>query len=605
MKQTPQELFEQLSKEFGPKKSKEVINEELGKVVELKPLAKLESTVKDPFWTKFESYLAENSLKPLVNTEEKTNTKEQEEKIKALSTKVAGTVENIDSHNYNYDPSVNNINNVNAQEMLNGIQCEINYNKELTLDEAKELAVKNLAKDPLHYVKEGQFGVKGLGYTEAKVQVNDGETYGGSGYSEKIKEGSDEMELVKESKNKDCGCDKETISESLGQVVTTGNPNSLAAMSGQVIRQMMAEKEGVEEDYHNPPNEPSDLRTNFFKKGATKDGDEMDEEKKLPMDEVDTMEAKGKDMDGDGDIDSDDYLAARDKAIKKAMAKKAKKESIDSKLAEIGKAGEITKMEAQLEFLSNYINEKIDRVSSINEDDNLKELVDKSKMKAMQREIKLLEKRKSKMEKMYEKMTGTKRKTGIVDEMDAVSWNEKNNPTRNRAVGEREPKKVGQSTSDYAINESKTVNEAKFPSLKLIDGGSKIIDPVTKQVYYDSGDTPEFLKLMDRALKELPVAKAFGEYLRKKNITKKDLTDIGVIKRTYFDFQNETEKGSNQEIKNRLKAIDYFAGDEDRDWNSAVKDLANRALRALPPAAPPKPKGPPTAPPPLPPIPKK
>ena len=459
MKQTPQELFEQLSKEFGPKKSKEVINEELGKVVELKPLAKLESTVKDPFWTKFESYLAENSLKPLVNTEEKTNTKEQEEKIKALSTKVAGTVENIDSHNYNYDPSVNNINNVNAQEMLNGIQCEINYNKELTLDEAKELAVKNLAKDPLHYVKEGQFGVKGLGYTEAKVQVNDGETYGGSGYSEKIKEGSDEMELVKESKNKDCGCDKETISESLGQVVTTGNPNSLAAMSGQVIRQMMAEKEGVEEDYHNPPNEPSDLRTNFFKKGATKDGDEMDEEKKLPMDEVDTMEAKGKDMDGDGDIDSDDYLAARDKAIKKAMAKKAKKESIDSKLAEIGKAGEITKMEAQLEFLSNYINEKIDRVSSINEDDNLKELVDKSKMKAMQREIKLLEKRKSKMEKMYEKMTGTKRKTGIVDEMDAVSWNEKNNPTRNRAVGEREPKKVGQSTSDYAINESEQLNE--------------------------------------------------------------------------------------------------------------------------------------------------
>ena len=28
MKQTSQELFEQLSKEFGPKKSKEVINEE-------------------------------------------------------------------------------------------------------------------------------------------------------------------------------------------------------------------------------------------------------------------------------------------------------------------------------------------------------------------------------------------------------------------------------------------------------------------------------------------------------------------------------------------------------------------------------------------------
>ena len=73
-------------------------------------------------------------------------------------------------------------------------------------------------------------------------------------------------------------------------------------------------------------------------------------------------------------------------------------------------------------------------------------------MKAMQKEIKLLEKRKGKMEKMYEKMCGKKyRKAEMVDEMDAVSWNEKNNPTRG-AAGERDPKKVGQSTSDYAVN---------------------------------------------------------------------------------------------------------------------------------------------------------
>ena len=35
----------------------------------------------------------------------------------------------------------------------------------------------------------------------------------------------------------------------------------------------------------------------------------------------DLMEKQGKDHDGDGDVDSDDYLAARDKAIKKAMGK--------------------------------------------------------------------------------------------------------------------------------------------------------------------------------------------------------------------------------------------------------------------------------------------
>ena len=176
----------------------------------------------------------------------------------------------------------------------------------------------------------------------------------------------------------------------MGGIVTSGNPMSLAAMSGQVIKQMMAEKE---EDKL-PMDEMEDEGT------AVSYSDTM-EEKKDDMDE-----AKGKDHDGDGDVDSDDYMAARDKAIKKAMAKKAKKESIDSKLAEIGKAGDITKIEAQLEFLNNYINEKIERVSSINEDDNLKELIDKKKMKDMQKEIKFLEKRKGKMEKMYEKMSG-------------------------------------------------------------------------------------------------------------------------------------------------------------------------------------------------------
>ena len=437
MKQTPEQLFEQLSKEFAPKKEKEVINEALGEVVTLKPINTIEPTPKADWENKFSQFLSEaDSLEPIVNNEEKINTKEEDDKVKAEVKKVSKPVENIESHNYDYSPSVDNINNVNAQEMLNGIQCEINYNSELTLDEAKEIAVKKLAKDPLHYVKDGQFGVKGVGYSQPAVQENNDKNYGGSGYSEKLKDGSDKMVPVKEN--------KETIMESFGQVVTSGNPNSFAAMSGEVIKQMMAEKE----EKALPMDEMEDEGT------AVSYSDTM-QEKKEDMDE-----GKGKDHDGDGDIDSDDYLAARDKAIKKAMGKKPKKESIETKLAEIGKAGEITKLEAQLEFLSNHIDEKIQRVSSINEDDNLSELVDKKKMKDMMKEIKLLEKRKGKMEKMYEKMSGKSyKKPEMVDEveeleeMDAVSYNEKNNPTRSKEVGERDPKKVGKSTSAYAVNQ--------------------------------------------------------------------------------------------------------------------------------------------------------
>jgi acetyl-CoA carboxylase beta subunit len=75
-------------------------------------------------------------------------------------------------------------------------------------------------------------------------------------------------------------------------------------------------------------------------------------------------------------------------------------------------------METQLEFLSNYIDEKLERVNSINEDENLKELIDKTKMKEMQQEIKLLEKKKVAMEKVYEKMCGKAyQRAEIVDEI--------------------------------------------------------------------------------------------------------------------------------------------------------------------------------------------
>ena len=398
-------LFKQLTEEFSSKK--ELINEELGQIVTLKPLVQMEASVKEPFWKNFENFLAEGgTLEPLVNNEDKVkyNSKEQDEKIKAdpklkfeMDNKLGGSykasdgVENIDSHNYDYDPKVENINNVNAQEVLSGVQLEINYNKELSLDEAMELAVKNLAKDPLHYVKEGQFGIKGLGYKESRQQQSDGETYGGSGFSEKLKEGGDSMVPVKESEI----TLKELVKESLGHVLTTGNPNSYAAQSGAIINQMMAEKE----------------------------------EAKLPMDEMedegtaisysDTTSEAAKpdfmDIDGDGDKEESMKKAGKDKA------KKPKKETIDSKLAEIGKQGDVVKMEAQINFLDEIIEEKSTRLSSISEDENLSELVDKQKMKEMQKEVKLLEKKKAQMEKVYEKMCGKSyKKTEIVDETEEM-----------------------------------------------------------------------------------------------------------------------------------------------------------------------------------------
>ena len=108
-------------------------------------------------------------------------------------------------------------------------------------------------------------------------------------------------------------------------------------------------------------------------------------------------------------------------------AKKVKKETVESKLSEIEKAGKVTTLEMKIEAIDEIIESKNQRISMVTEDDNLSQLVDKKKMKEMQREVKDLEKRKMKMEKLYEKMCGKSyTKEEMIDEMDATSWDLKN-----------------------------------------------------------------------------------------------------------------------------------------------------------------------------------
>lgn len=393
------ELLEAFKKSLE-NKEKDILKEELGGIVTLKPLVQLTSADFNPnrqAWEdKYDSYLAEEkakALNPIVNNDEKVNTKEEDEKIKAEAKKVDGTVENIASHNYDYSPKVDNINNVNGQELLNGVYCEIKNDPSLTLEEAQEKVIKNLAKDALHYVKEGQFGVKGLGYQDQKVEEVSGK-YAASGYSDKLKAGDTKMVPVKEALL------KKMIQEHLGGVVTSGNPDSYAAQSGNLIRLMMAE-EGLTENNS----------LNTFMSSLS----EENEEKDLPMDE-----AKGKDLDKDGDVDKDDYMAAKDKAIKASQgkAKKVKKADLTSKLKEVENQGAIVTLEAKIELVQNEIDSANERLNQIDENSELAELMDKVKLKEMRKSVSLMEKEKATLEKIYEKMAGKAyQKTEVVDEI--------------------------------------------------------------------------------------------------------------------------------------------------------------------------------------------
>ena len=347
-------------------KKRSVISENY---VDLKPINTIEASTKQPWEDKFANYLSEASkpaLNPIVNNKMKANTKESEAKIKSepklkfeMETnqtgryKISDGVENIASHNYDYSPKVDNINNVNAQEMMNGVYCEIKNQPSLTLEEAQEKVIKNLSKDSLHYVKEGQFGVAGLGYQQESAGLPNVDS---------------QWSVVKEGVRK-------ALKESLNSFSAKLNEDSFEEARDKAI-DASQDKAGMEEEAR--PDYP--------------------------------------DVDGDGDTEEPMAKAAKDK-----KAKKPKKESIDSRLAEIGKEAEEVKMEAQLDFLHDHIQEKVDRVNSIQEDENLSELIDKKKMKEMQREIKLLEKKKAGMEKIYEKSCGKKyAKKEMVDETEEV-----------------------------------------------------------------------------------------------------------------------------------------------------------------------------------------
>ena len=162
---------------------------------------------------------------------------------------------------------------------------------------------------------------------------------------------------------------KEVVKESLmGGVVTSGNPNSISSIQNQVVKELMDEMEegyGAEE----------------YEKG--KEAGEKEEKKKM---------------------------------------KKAKKESLDTELAEIDKQANIVALEAKLNKMDEVIENKMTRINMVSEDENLAELMDKKKLKAMQKEVKVLEKRKAKMEKMYEKMCGKKyQREEIVDEIEEIN----------------------------------------------------------------------------------------------------------------------------------------------------------------------------------------
>jgi hypothetical protein len=160
-------------------KDKNVISEN---IVGLQAINQLIPTKKESFETAFESFLKE--------------AKKKEATDKAEAKTVSKSVEDKQEHAHD-NTDEKNIDNVIFDQVMMGYYAEMKdpKNADKTMEELKAIVLKNLAKDPIHYTKEGQFGVKELGYTTEHPGL-------GTPKEAKGKYASSGMEPVKLNENK-------------------------------------------------------------------------------------------------------------------------------------------------------------------------------------------------------------------------------------------------------------------------------------------------------------------------------------------------------------------------------------------------------------------
>lgn len=118
---------------------------------------------------------------------------EEEENIKADAKKTDKSVEDALANAYD-SSDLENLDNVSFQQLLKGVYFEAQQTPDKSLEDLIKIVGKNLAKDQLHYVKNGQFGMDGVGYETQKSDEVSGKS-STSGYGEKTIDKKEPAEL--------------------------------------------------------------------------------------------------------------------------------------------------------------------------------------------------------------------------------------------------------------------------------------------------------------------------------------------------------------------------------------------------------------------------
>jgi hypothetical protein len=438
-------------------KTKNIISEN---VIGLSAVAGYEPRKKETYETAFEAFLAE-ARKAKEN---------EDEKVKAEEKKVSKPVEKDLEHNFDNKDDKNPDNLIFDQIMM-GYYAEMKdpKNADKTMQQLKDIVLKNLAKDPIHYTKDGQFGVKDLGYVTEHPGLGTPKEpkgkYASSGYGnlneekeswkdefkkEPSKKFSDEEIKAKlKAKREEELERRKEAGESLEEITLRRAIQEMidaeleeATQMTTIIRPKTSDKEREERD---PQNKYLTFDKDFEKiqkeKGnlivrSSEGGEDKifitkvlhanlgpkagnaDLRKHL-MDRANLEPAvlggkpvykiKGAKINSKGNIS---VFVPIEKIKEDTL--ESLRESVEKDLAAINKEAEHEVLQSKLDKIDVLIDKRKSQLGKLDEDEDMKALTDKKKVKELEKDIKKLEQAKSKVEKILSKTKGKKKE--VIDE---------------------------------------------------------------------------------------------------------------------------------------------------------------------------------------------
>lgn len=329
-------------------KSKNIISENIFSVMP----AIMDRPKKESYETAFENFLAE------------AKKQNEDEKVKAEEKKVSKPVEKDLDHNFDYSDD-KNPDNMIFDQIMTGYYAEMKdpKNADKTMQQLKDIVFKNLQKDPIYYTKDGQFGVKDLGYVTDHPGLGEPKEakgkYKSSGYGD-LKEGIEKF-----------------MSDVEDLVTKKGDKK----FTPEEIKAKLKQKR--EEELKRRKEAGESLEELAIRKAIQ----EMIDEELTSINETSNSQPL--------------------------------KESVEKDLADINKEAEHEVLQAKLDKIDVLIDKRKSQLSKLDEDEDMKALTDKKKVKELEKDIKKLEVARKKVEKLMSKFKGKKAESKeVIDEVE-------------------------------------------------------------------------------------------------------------------------------------------------------------------------------------------